>query len=303
MGGQVVPDPSRQSHVEARGAGRGDRLVAQDSHQRRRSSRSSIWSSTMATTRRATCEHHRRLRGAAVDLFRIDRRLDRRALRQPRRCRRRGTTSRPCGQTSRHRQRRWRRRGVKRARVAERRTSAASAPALPTVGSALDVQRSSDTCGRFLPVPRVSSPIPLDAPVLAHSQGAGFADVRVVDDAGRQVPYLVERASEPLSLDLTIEPVATRPVVAAVGSHDQRLSRAPAARGAAVTAPGADHLGARVHAAGHGRRRARPGSAPARSVVRDARDVGLVARRSGVAGAGAHDGAASARGRDAAGHC
>ena len=27
----------------------------------------------------------------------------------------------------------------------------------------------------------------------------------------RQVPYLVERASEPLSLDLTIEPVATRP--------------------------------------------------------------------------------------------
>jgi hypothetical protein len=33
----------------------------------------------------------------------------------------------------------------------------------------------------------------------------------VIDTAGRQVPYLVERASEPLSLDLSIERLSTRP--------------------------------------------------------------------------------------------
>jgi hypothetical protein len=51
----------------------------------------------------------------------------------------------------------------------------------------------------------------LDAPVLAHSQGAPFADLRVLDAQGRQVPYLVEHASEPLSLDLTLERLETRP--------------------------------------------------------------------------------------------
>ena len=84
------------------------------------------------------------------------------------------------------------------------------APALPTLGSALEAERF-----RYLrPLPPGAAglvTVPLDAPVLAHSRGPGFADVRVVDAAGRQVPYLVERASEPLSLDLTIEPV-TAPV-------------------------------------------------------------------------------------------
>lgn len=83
-------------------------------------------------------------------------------------------------------------------------------PALPTVGAELDVTRF-----RYLrPMPPGAAglvTVPLDAPALAHSQGVRFADVRVVDTAGRQVPYLVERASEPLSLDLTIEPLATRP--------------------------------------------------------------------------------------------
>ena len=78
-------------------------------------------------------------------------------------------------------------------------------PALPTVGSALD-----DALFRHVrPIPPGAAglvTIPLDASVLAHSRGSGFADVRVLDSAGRQVPYLVERASEPLSIDLTIEP-------------------------------------------------------------------------------------------------
>lgn len=84
-------------------------------------------------------------------------------------------------------------------------------PALPTIGSALDIARFQ-YLRPLAPGAGGLVTIPLDAQALAHSQGADFADVRVVDAAGRQVPYLVERASEPLSLGLTIEPLATRPV-------------------------------------------------------------------------------------------
>jgi uncharacterized protein DUF3999 len=50
--------------------------------------------------------------------------------------------------------------------------------------------------------------VPLDAAVLAHSTGVpmSFADVRVADANGRQVPYLVEQRDEPLSIELKIEP-------------------------------------------------------------------------------------------------
>jgi len=93
---------------------------------------------------------------------------------------------------------------------AEAENAAAPVPALPTVGSAIDAARF-----RYLrPLPPGSAgliTVPLDAPVLAHSQSAAFGDVRVLDASSRQVPYLVERASEPLSLNLTIERVTTRP--------------------------------------------------------------------------------------------
>jgi hypothetical protein len=83
-------------------------------------------------------------------------------------------------------------------------------PALPTVGSELDA-----ALFRYLrpitPGPAGLVTVPLDASVLAHSQDASFADVRVLDATGRQVPYLVERASEPLSLDLTLARLETRP--------------------------------------------------------------------------------------------
>jgi hypothetical protein len=60
------------------------------------------------------------------------------------------------------------------------------------------------------PLPESSSGLvmlPLDASVLAHSRGAGrmFEDVRILDGEGRQVPYLVERLEEPLSLALALE--------------------------------------------------------------------------------------------------
>lgn len=48
------------------------------------------------------------------------------------------------------------------------------------------------------------SVLPLDADVLAHSPG--LADVRIVDEQGRQVPYLVEQRAEPLPVKLRIPP-------------------------------------------------------------------------------------------------
>ena len=98
------------------------------------------------------------------------------------------------------------------ARVRSPEETASRVPtALPTIGSALDVERF-----RYLrPIPAGAAglvTVPLDAPVLAHSQAPAFADLRLLNPDGRQVPYLVEHASEPLSLDLTIEPLATRPV-------------------------------------------------------------------------------------------
>jgi hypothetical protein len=86
------------------------------------------------------------------------------------------------------------------------------APPLPTVGSSLDP-------AVFKYVRTVPSSdagliaLPLDAAVLAHSAGPGgnFADVRVMDASARQVPYLVERVSEPLSLDLKLERLSQVP--------------------------------------------------------------------------------------------
>jgi hypothetical protein len=51
--------------------------------------------------------------------------------------------------------------------------------------------------------------MPLDAHVLACSRGPAsrFADVRVLDAGNRQLPFLVERRDEPLSIALTVTPV------------------------------------------------------------------------------------------------
>jgi hypothetical protein len=50
--------------------------------------------------------------------------------------------------------------------------------------------------------------VPLDAHALAHSRGPDgrFADVRVLDASSRQIPYLLERRNEPLSVDVSIKP-------------------------------------------------------------------------------------------------
>lgn len=64
----------------------------------------------------------------------------------------------------------------------------------------------------------------LDAHALAHSRGANtrFADVRVLDGSNQQVPYLLERRNEPLSVDLTIKPASS--------SQAQALKVAPGSR-------------------------------------------------------------------------
>jgi uncharacterized protein DUF3999 len=50
--------------------------------------------------------------------------------------------------------------------------------------------------------------VPLDAHALANSRGPAqrFADVRILDAQNRQIPYLLERRDEPLSIPLTIAP-------------------------------------------------------------------------------------------------
>jgi hypothetical protein len=86
------------------------------------------------------------------------------------------------------------------------------APPLPTTGAPLDP--AAFTFVRPIPPGEAGLvAVPLDAAALAHSAGAPmrFADVRVIDGDGRQVPYLVERGSEPLTLDLTLERLSTLP--------------------------------------------------------------------------------------------
>jgi hypothetical protein len=66
--------------------------------------------------------------------------------------------------------------------------------------------------------------LPLDAAVLANSKGIGaaFADVRLVDGQNRQVPYLLERRDEPLSIPLTLRPAAPEVVRLASGGAQNR---------------------------------------------------------------------------------
>jgi hypothetical protein len=118
---------------------------------------------------------------------------------------------------------------------AEAENAVGPAPALPMVGSALD----PDTFRYLRPIPSGAAglvTVPLDARVLAHSESTALSDVRVLDASNRQVPYLVERASEPLSLVLTIEPVtdapASLPSWSALSVYRVRLphERLPSAR-------------------------------------------------------------------------
>jgi hypothetical protein len=88
-------------------------------------------------------------------------------------------------------------------------TQTPSGAPLPTVGAVLDP--SGFKFSRALESPAAGLvALRLDAHVLAHSVGPGgrFADVRLLDGANRQIPYLVERRDEPLSIDIAVKAAA-----------------------------------------------------------------------------------------------
>ena len=92
-----------------------------------------------------------------------------------------------------------------------------STPPVGAPGNAVRPGAAVDPSGfryqRLLPDgPAELVTLPLDPAALAHSQGPSrhFADVRIVDDQNAQIPYLLERRSEPLALDLSIGATAPR---------------------------------------------------------------------------------------------
>ncbi|HEY7497339.1 MAG TPA: DUF3999 family protein [Vicinamibacterales bacterium] len=68
--------------------------------------------------------------------------------------------------------------------------------------------------------------LPLDAHVLAFSRGPAsrFADVRVLDDANHQIPYLLERRNEPLSVDVPLKPAQEIMATGRTASNGRRPS-------------------------------------------------------------------------------
>jgi len=101
--------------------------------------------------------------------------------------------------------------GVPRTRTADE-NDVSAAPPLPTVGAPVDASTfrfvrdiAAGDAGLIA--------VRLDAAALAHSNGVSsrFSDVRVIDAEGRQIPYLVERSSEPLSIELSLAQLSSRP--------------------------------------------------------------------------------------------
>jgi hypothetical protein len=104
---------------------------------------------------------------------------------------------------------RW---GDPRPRTAEENAASGAAPPLPTLGAPLDASLFKYL--RDLPSGDAGLiAVPLDVAVVAHSVGptSGFPDLRAIDASGSQIPYVLERASEPLTLELTPEKLATPP--------------------------------------------------------------------------------------------
>jgi hypothetical protein len=99
--------------------------------------------------------------------------------------------------------------------------AAASPPALPTVGAEIDATKFQYLRG-LPPGDGGLIGVSLDEAVLVHSSGVTgrFADVRIIDDDGNQIPYLLERSAEPLSKDATLERVESPP--AALGTKSKQ---------------------------------------------------------------------------------
>jgi hypothetical protein len=97
-------------------------------------------------------------------------------------------------------------------------SASVAAPQLPGTGAAIDP--SGFRYRRTISAPPGTlAALSLDAAVLAHSRGsaAAFADVRIQEQSGRQVPYLLERRDEPLTVPLSLQ--STTPKLAALRSE------------------------------------------------------------------------------------
>ena len=101
--------------------------------------------------------------------------------------------------------------GEPRAR-AEAENAPGVAPPLPTFGASLDT-----SAFKYVRTVAAGSAgliaVAFDANTLAHSTGPArrFSDVRVVDDADRQIPYLIEQLPEPLSIAVPFEKLGSVP--------------------------------------------------------------------------------------------
>ena len=84
---------------------------------------------------------------------------------------------------------------------------APASPPTPLPGTGAEIDVAAFQYRRSIPsVAGGLTVLPLDVAVLAHSRGPAysFADVRVADQAGKQVPYLLERRDEPIALPLEL---------------------------------------------------------------------------------------------------
>jgi hypothetical protein len=92
---------------------------------------------------------------------------------------------------------------------------------LPTVGAAIDATRFKYVRDIGPGEPGMVA-LRLDEAALAHSRGivSRFGDVRVIGEDGRQVPYLVERSSEPLSVDVALERLDPAPASLRLGPNE-----------------------------------------------------------------------------------
>jgi hypothetical protein len=114
--------------------------------------------------------------------------------------------------------------------------AAPDAPPVPRLGAPVEVGAFRFARGIGEEPPGLAS-LALDAAVLAHC-AATLGDLRIVDGSGRQVPYVLERRDEPLSLPLgELAKTATKGGTPEVSRYTLRLPYAtlPASRLLLVT--------------------------------------------------------------------
>ena len=88
--------------------------------------------------------------------------------------------------------------------------------ALPATGSPIDLGGFQYARNIVSPKPGLNT-LPLDAAVLAHSN---ISDLRIAGADGKQIPYLIEKADEPLSLNLPLPEKIQAPRSAAFGTRN-----------------------------------------------------------------------------------